>query len=106
MTLRNNLIVNQSISCAKHVELIHYKGGQSLIQTGERVTTCANFVTKWGKHYYKGTEDIKNRAVNPLQNEVIIITQRDIYYRKSRFTTKWTGYYKFGQELSQSAAGN
>ena len=28
-----------------------------------------------------------------------------MYYRKGRFTTKWTRYYKLGQELSQSAAG-
>ena len=46
-------MVNQFISCAKHVELIHYKVGQSLIQTGERTTTCANFVRKWGKNKYK-----------------------------------------------------
>ena len=104
-----NLIVNQSISCAKHVALIHYKVGQSLIQTGERITTCANFVTKWGKNNYKvgqlciitkGQKILKCRAVNPLQNEVIIITQKDMYYRKGRFTKKWTRYYKLGQELS------
>ena len=80
-----NFIVNQSISCAKHVALIHYKVGQSLIQTGERITTCANLVTKWGKNNYKvgqlriitkGQKILKSRAVNPLQNEVIIITQR------------------------------
>ena len=96
------------------MELIYYKVGQSLTQTGERITTCANFVTKWGKHNYKvgqlriitrGQTILKSRAVNPLQNEVIIITQRGMYYKKSRFTTKWTRYYKLGQELSQSAAG-
>ena len=86
-----------------------------MIQTGERITTCANFVTKWGKHNYKvgqlriitkGQKILKSRAVNQLQNEVIIgIEQRDMYYRKGRFTTKWTRYYKLGQELSQSAAG-
>ena len=79
------------------------------------MATCANFVTKWGKHNYKvgqlhiitkGQKILKSRAVNPLQNEVIIITQRGMYYRKSRFTTKLTRYYKLGQELSQSAAGN
>ena len=110
-----NLIVNQSISCAKHVALIHYKVGQSLIQTGERITTCANFVTKWGKNNYKvgqlriitkGQKILKSRAVNPLQNEVIIITQRGMYHWKSRFTTKWTRYNKLVQELSQSAACN
>ena len=109
-----NLIVNQSISCDKHVALIHYKVGQSLIQSGARIITCANFVTKWGKNNYKvgklriitkGQKILKSRAVNPLQNGVIIITQRGIYYKKSRFTTKWTRYYKLGQELSQSAAG-
>ena len=109
-----NIIVSQFINCAKHVQLIHYKVGQSLIQTGERITTCANFVTKWGKHNYKvgqlriitkGQKILKSRAVNQLQNEVIIIKQRDMYYRKGRFTTKWTRYYKLGQELSQSAAG-
>ena len=106
--------MNQFIRCPKHVQLIHYKVGQSLIQTGERITTCANFVTKWGKHNYKvgqlriitkGQKILKSRAVNQLQNEVIIIEQRDMYYRKGRFTTKWTRYYKLGQELSQSAAG-
>ena len=84
-------MVNQSISCAKHVELIHYKVGQSLIQTGERTTTCANFVRKWGKNKYKVGQlriitkkqmILKSSAVNPLQNEVIIITQRGMYYRK------------------------
>ena len=53
------------------------------------------------------TKDIiQSRAVNPLQNEVIIITQRGMYYRKGRFTTKLTRYYKLGQELPQSATGN
>ena len=59
-------------------------------------------------------------AANPLQNEVIIITQRGIYCRKSRFTTKWTSYtncgksfpkvqqeinYKVGQLLLQNVVG-
>ena len=48
-----NLIVKQSISSAKHVELIDCKVGQSLIQTGERITMCVNFVTKSGKNNYK-----------------------------------------------------
>ena len=104
-----NLIVNQSISCAKYVALIHYKVGHSLIQTGERITTCANFVTKWGKYNYKvgqlriitkGQKILKSRAVNPLQNEVIIITQRGMYYRKGRFTTKWTRYFTKCSRLS------
>ena len=106
--------MNQFIRCPKHVQLIHYKVGQSLIQTGERITTCANFVAKWGKHNYKvgqlriipkGQKILKSRAVNPLQNVVIVITQREMYYRKGGFTTKWTRYYKLGQKLSQSAAG-
>ena len=62
-----------------------------MIQTGERIATCANFVTKWGKNNYKvgqlriitkRQKMLKSRAVNPLQDEVIIITQRSIYYRK------------------------
>ena len=108
-------VINLIVNYAKHVELIHYKVGQSLIQTGERVTTCANFATKWGKHNYKvgqlriiikGQKILKSRAVNPFQNEVIIITQRGMYYRRGRFTTMLTRYYKLGQELSQSVAGN
>ena len=62
-----------------------------MIQTGERITTCATFVTKWDRNNYKvgqlriitkGQKILKSRAVNPLQNEVIIITQRYMYYRK------------------------
>ena len=30
-----NLVVKQSRSCAEHVELVFYKAGQSLFQTGE-----------------------------------------------------------------------
>ena len=67
-----------------------------MIQTGERITTCANFATKWGKHNYKvgqlriitkEQKVLKSRAVNPLQNEVIIITdghvlqKRPLYYK-------------------------
>ena len=88
---------------------------QSLIQTGERIATCANFVTKRDKHNYKvgqlcvitkGQKIIKSGAVNPLQNEATIITQRGLYYRKRRFTAKWNRYYKLDQELSQSEAGS
>ena len=62
-----------------------------MIQTGEKITTCANFITKWGKNnckarqlriITKGQKMLKSRAVNPLQNEVIIITHRGMYYRK------------------------
>ena len=86
-----------------------------MIQTGEKITTCANFVTKWGKHNYKvgqlriiikGQKILKRRAVNRFHNEMIIITQRGMYYEKSRFTTKLTRYFKLGQELSQSPAGD
>ena len=103
------------MSCAKRVELIYYKLGQSLIQTGEIITKCASFFTKWGKHNYKagqlriitmGQEILKSGAVNPLQNDAIIIIKKDMYYRKGRLTTKWNRYYKLGQELSRSAAGN
>ena len=96
------------VNCAKHVELIHYKVGQSFIQTGERITTCANFVTKWGKHNYKvgqlriitkEQKVLKSRAVDPLQNEVIIITQMGRYYRKGCFTTKLTRYCKLGKSF-------
>ena len=60
------------------------------MQTGEKITTCANFVTKWGKNDYKVAQlriitkrqnILKSRAVNPIPNEVIIITQRGMYYR-------------------------
>ena len=54
----------------------------------------------------KGQKILKSRAVNPFQNEVIIITQRGMYYRKGSFTTKLTRYFKLGQELSQSPAGD
>ena len=79
-----------------------------MIQTGERITTCANFVTKWDKHNYKVGQlriitkvqkVLKSRAVNPLQNEVIIITKMGMYYRKGRFTTKLTRYCKLGKSF-------
>ena len=55
------------------------------MQTDERVTTCTIL----------------------LQSGASITTkQGNIYYRKGCFTTKLPRYYKLGQELSQSAAGN
>ena len=62
-----------------------------MIQPGERITTWANFVTKWGKNNCKvrqlhitkkGEKILKSGAVNPLQNEIIIVTKRGMYYRK------------------------
>ena len=97
-----SLVVNQSISCAEHVGLICYEVGHSLFQTGERITKCVNVFAKWDKHNYKiqqlriitkGQKILKNGAVNPLQNGVIIIAQRG-------------RYYKLGQEILQSRAGN
>ena len=91
-----SLVVNQSISCAEHVGLIYYEVGHSLLQTGERITKCVNFFANWGKHDYKigqlciitkGQKILKSGAVNPLQNGVIIITQRGMYYKKGRFIT-------------------
>ena len=98
------------MSCAKRVELIYYKLGQSLIQTGEIITKCANFFTQWGKHNYKaghlrittmGQEILKSGAVNPLQNDAIIIIQNGMYYRKGRLTTKWNRYYKLGKSFHE-----
>ena len=76
MTLGKKLIVNQSISRAKHVELIYYKVRQSLLKTGEIIKKCVNLVTKWDKQIYKvgqlriikGQTIVKSGAVNPLQN--------------------------------------
>ena len=91
-----SLVVNQSISCAEHVGLICYEVGHSLLQTGERITKCVNFFANWGKHNYKigqlriltkGQKILKSGAVNPLQNGVIIIAQKGMYYKKCRFIT-------------------
>ena len=78
-----SLVVNQSISCAEHVGLIYYEVGHSLLQTGERITKCVKFFANWGK----GQKILKSGAVNPLQNGVIIIAQRSMYYKKGRFIT-------------------
>ena len=92
-----------------------YKVGQSLLQTGERITKCGNIITKWGKHNYKvaplriitkGQDIFYRAAVIPLQSGAIIIPQRGMYYKRVRFITKWDRYYKLGQELLQSGAGN
>ena len=48
-----NLVVNQSISCAEHVELILYTVGQALLQADERITESGNSVKKGGKINYK-----------------------------------------------------
>ena len=91
-----SLVVNQSISCAEHVGLIYYEVGHSLLQTRERITKCVNCFENWGKHNYKigqlriipkGQKILKSGAVNPLQNGVIIIAQRSMYYKKGRFIT-------------------
>ena len=91
-----SLVVNQSISCAEHFGLNYYKLGHSLLQTGERITKCVNFFANWGKHNYKieqlciitkWQKILKSGAVNPLQNGVIIIAQRSMYYKKGRFIT-------------------
>ena len=88
--------VNQSISCAEHFGLIYYELKHSLLQTGERITKCVNFFANWGKHNYKieqlciitkWQKILKSGAVNPLQNGVIIIAQRSMYYKKGRFIT-------------------
>ena len=90
-----SLVVNQSISCAEHVGLIYYEVGHSLLQTGERITKCVIFAN-WGRLNYKigqlriitkGQKILKSGAVNPLQNGVIIIAQRGMYYKKCRFIT-------------------
>ena len=69
----------------------------------------------WDKHNYKvgqlcvitkGQEILKSGAVDSLQSGTIIITQRDMYYKKGCFITKWERYYKLGQELLQSGACN
>ena len=112
--------LNQSVSCVEldefnYVELIYYKVGQSLSKTGARITKCNNLTTKWGKHNYKvgqlrvitkGQGKLKSGAVNSLQSGAIISTKRDMYYKKRRFIAKWGRYYKLGQELLQSGAGN
>ena len=91
-----SLVANQSISCAEHVGLIYYEVGHSLLQTGERITKCVNFFAIWGNDNYKigqlciitkGQKILKSGAVNPLQNGVIIIAQRGMYYKKCRFIT-------------------
>ena len=91
-----SLVVNQSISCAEHVGLIYYEVGHSLLQTGERITKCVNFFANWGKHNYKigqlriitkGQKILKSRVVNPLQNGVINIAERGMYYKKDCFIT-------------------
>ena len=91
-----SLVVNQFISCAEHFGLIYYKLGNSLLQSGERITKYANFFANWGKQNYKigqlciirkGQKILKSGAVNPLQNRVIIISQRSMYYKKGRFIT-------------------
>ena len=89
-------VVNQSISCAKLFGLMYYKLGHSSFQAGERITKCVNFFGNWGKHNYKigqlcifikGQKILKSGAVNPLQNGVIIIAQKSMYYKKGRFIT-------------------
>ena len=91
-----SLVVNQFISYAEHVGSICYEVGHSLFETGERIKKCVNVFAKWGKHNYKiqqlriitkGQIILKNGAVNPLQNGVIIIAQRGMYYNKGRFVT-------------------
>ena len=62
-----NLVVNQSTTCAKHVELICYKLRQSLLQTGERITKCWQFYYKVGKYNFKlGQLHIITRRVEQL----------------------------------------
>ena len=91
-----SLVVNQSISCAEHFGLIFYEVGHSFLQTGERITKCVNFFANWGKHNYKigqlriitkGQKILKSRVVNPLQNGVINIAERGMYYKKDYFIT-------------------
>ena len=91
-----SLVVNQSINCAEHVGLIYYEVGYSFLETGERITTFVKFSADCVKHNYEiGQQHIiteaqkilKSGEVNPLQNGVIIITQRGMYYKKSRFIT-------------------
>ena len=91
-----SLVVNQSISCAEHFGLIFYEVGHSFLQTGERITKCVNFFANWGKHNYKigqlriitkGQKILKSRVVNPLQNGVINIAERGMYYKKDCFIT-------------------
>ena len=57
-----NLVVNQSTACAKDVELVLYKVGQSLLQPVERITKCGNFITKWDKHNYTGGHVLQKKA--------------------------------------------
>ena len=77
-----NLIVNRSISYVEHVQLIYHKERQALLQTGERITKCVNFITRWGKLNYKlgqlrivrkGEKILQSRVVYPSQNGAIII---------------------------------
>ena len=95
--------------------MIYCKVGQSLLKTGARITNCNNFITKCGKHNYKvgqlcvitkEQEILKSGAVNSLQSSTVIITQRDMYYKKGRLITKWDRCYKLGIELLQRGAGN
>ena len=73
MTLHNKLVVNQSISCAEHDELVFYKVGQSLLQTGERITKCG----MW-QFYYKVGQALQSSAATH-------------YYKEARYIIKWSG---------------
>ena len=77
--------------------MIYYKVGQTILKTGARITNCNNFITRWSKQNYKvgqlsvitkGKAILKSGTVNSLQSEAILITQRNMYYKKGGFITK------------------
>ena len=112
-------VLNRSVSCAEidefsYVELIYYKIDQPL-QTDARIAKWGNFITKWCEHYFKvgqlrvitkRQEKLQSGTVNLWQSGTIVITMRDVYYKKGSFIAKWGRYYKLGPELLESGLGN